>query len=125
RVSVATPGPLARSIGSLAFQIVRAETVRRGEDPPQLLTGADQDRIIAEILEGDEQDERDGSSRWPAHLGPIVRRSAGFRSELRAFLSELTELGVTPRELEALGDETWTAVAGFVRDYRNVIAGMR
>ena len=125
RVTVATPGPLARSIGSLAFQIVRAETVRRGEDPPQLLTGADQDRIIAEILEGDEQDERDGSSRWPAHLGPIVRRSAGFRSELRAFLSELTELGVTPRELEALGDETWTAVAGFVRDYRNVIAGMR
>ncbi len=125
RVAVATPGPLARSVGSLAFQIVRADTVRRGEEPPQLLTGADQDRIIAEILEGDELDERAGLSRWPAHLGPTVRRSAGFRSELRAFLSELTERGVQPGELESLGSDTWAAVAGFVRDYRNVLAGMR
>ncbi|QBR73964.1 ATP-dependent helicase [Microbacterium sediminis] len=125
RVSVATPGPLARSVGSLAFQIVRADTVRRGDDPPQLLTGADQDRIIAELLDGDEADERNGFVRWPAHLGPSVRRSAGFRSELRAFFSELVELGVTPAELETLGSDTWAAVAGFARDYRNVIAGMR
>jgi len=125
RVAVATPGPLARSIGSLAFQIVRADTVRRGEAPPQLLTGADQDRIIAELLEGDEADEAAGRVRWPAHLGPAVRRSAGFRSELRQFFSELIELGVAPSELETLGSDTWTAVAGFVRDYRTALAGMR
>lgn len=80
RVEVATPGPLARSVGSLAFQIVRGDAVRRGEAPPQLLTGADQDRIIAEILAGDESDEEQGRARWPSHLGPLVRRSAGFRS---------------------------------------------
>ncbi|MGO1770911.1 MAG: UvrD-helicase domain-containing protein, partial [Microbacterium sp.] len=125
RVAVATPGPLARSIGSLAFQVVRAGAVRRGEAPPQLLTGADQDRIVAEILAGDEEDEEEGRSRWPAHLGPLVRRSQGFRSELRAFLAELADLGVEPAELEALGHETWAATAGFVRDYRNVLAGMR
>lgn len=125
RVEVATPGPLARSVGSLAFQIVRGDAVRRGEAPPQLLTGADQDRIIAEILAGDESDEEQGRARWPSHLGPLVRRSAGFRSELRAFLSELTEMGVEPTELAGLGDETWAAVAEFVRDYRNVLVGMR
>lgn len=125
RVAVATPGPLARSIGSFAFQVVRAEAVRRGEEPPKLLTGADQDRIVADILAGDEEDERDGVVRWPADLAAPVRASKGFRSELRAFLSELAELGVGPDELEGMGVPAWTAVAGFARDYRNVLDGMR
>ncbi|WP_309069745.1 UvrD-helicase domain-containing protein, partial [Microbacterium sp.] len=125
RVRIATPGPLARSIGSFAFQVVRAEAVRRGDAPPKLLTGADQDRIVADILAGDAEDERDGVVRWPAHLGAHVRASKDFRSELRAFLSELVELGVEPDELESLGVNAWTAVAGFVRDYRAVLAGMR
>ncbi|MER7797952.1 ATP-dependent DNA helicase [Microbacterium sp. NPDC096154] len=125
RVRVATPGPLARSIGAFAFQVVRAEAVRRGTEPPKLLTGADQDRIVADILAGDEEDERDGMTRWPEHLGPSVRASKGFRSELRAFLSDLTELGVKPAELAALGVPAWTAVAGFMRDYRGVLDGMR
>ncbi|WP_203138123.1 ATP-dependent DNA helicase [Microbacterium sp. JZ31] len=125
RVRVATPGPLARSAGSFAFQVVRAEAVRRGDEPPKLLTGADQDRIVADILAGDEEDERDGVSLWPEQLGAPVRASKGFRSELRAFLSELTELGVGPAELAALGVPSWTAVARFMRDYRNVIDGMR
>lgn len=125
RVRVATPGPLARSIGSFAFQVVRAEAVRRGDEAPKLLTGADQDRIVADILAGDEEDERQGVGRWPAHLGAPVRASKGFRSELRAFLSELVELGVGPSELAALGDPAWTAVADFLRDYRNVLDGMR
>jgi superfamily I DNA/RNA helicase/RecB family exonuclease len=125
RVQVATPGPLARSVGSFGFQVVRAEAVRRGDEPPQLLTGADQDRIVADILAGDEEDERDGASLWPEHLGAPVRASQGFRSELRAFLGELTELGVGPAELASLGVPAWSAVARFMRDYRNVIDGMR
>ncbi|WP_105565394.1 ATP-dependent helicase [Microbacterium halophytorum] len=125
RVGVATPGPLARSVGSLAFQIVRADAVRRGEASPQLLTGADQDRIIAEILAGDEEDELEGRGRWPASLGTLVRRSPTFRAELRAFLSDLTERGVEPEVLASLGDDAWAAVAEFVRDYRTVLAGMR
>jgi len=53
RVRQATPGALARSIGSFAFQLVRGAMVRDGDDPPALLTGADQDRIIAELLAGE------------------------------------------------------------------------
>ncbi|HLS93012.1 MAG TPA: UvrD-helicase domain-containing protein, partial [Microbacterium sp.] len=40
-VPVATPGPLARSVGSFAFQVVRADHLARGEEPPELLTGAE------------------------------------------------------------------------------------
>ncbi|WP_343999775.1 ATP-dependent DNA helicase [Microbacterium paludicola] len=125
RVRVATPGPLARSIGSFAFQVVRAEAVRRGEEPPKLLTGADQDRIVADLLAGHEEDEREGLSLWPDELGAPVRASKGFRSELRAFLSELTELGVGPAELASLDVPAWTAVARFMREYRGVLDGMR
>ncbi len=53
RIGQATPGPLARSLGSFAFQLVRGAMVREGAEPPALLTGADQDRIIAELLVGD------------------------------------------------------------------------
>ncbi|MBY0687522.1 ATP-dependent DNA helicase [Microbacterium marinilacus] len=125
RVNVATPGPLARSIGSFAFQVVRAEAVRRGDEPPKLLTGADQDRILADMLAGVEEDEREGTSSWPPHLGAPVRASKDFRSELRAFLSELVELGVEPAELAALGVDAWSAVASFVTEYREVLSGMR
>lgn len=34
RVGQATPGPLARSLGSFAFQVVRGAMVRAGAEPP-------------------------------------------------------------------------------------------
>ncbi|MGM7672034.1 ATP-dependent helicase [Microbacterium sp. A93] len=126
RIAQATPGPLARSLGSLAFQIVRGAMVRAGEDPPALLTGADQDRIIADLLGGDAEDEAAGlESRWPETLSPAVRASKGFRSELRAFLAECTELGVLPEELRASDRPVWRAAGLFLDEYRAVLAGMR
>lgn len=122
RVTQATPGPLARSLGSFAFQLVRGAMVRAGEDPPALLTGADQDRIIADLLAGDAEDER---IPWPDALSAPVRASKGFRSELRAFLAECTELGARPDELRATGDEVWTAAAEFLLDYRAVLDALR
>ena len=101
RIGQATPGPLARSLGSFAFQVVRGAMVRAGAEPPALLTGADQDRLIAELLAGDAEDER---IVWPQALSPAVRASKGFRSELRAFLAECVELGAQPGELRAADD---------------------
>lgn len=126
RVDQATPGPLARSFGSFAFQVVRGAMVHAGLEPPSLLTGADQDRIIADLLAGDAADEEDGlPSRWPESLSPAVRASKGFRSELRAFLSECTELGVLSDQLAASDRETWRAVGSFLTEYRTVLGGMR
>ena len=122
RIGQATPGPLARSLGSFAFQLVRGAMVREGAEPPALLTGADQDRIIAELLAGDAEDAR---ISWPPALSEPVRASKGFRSELRAFLAECTELGASPAELRATGDAVWTAAADFVEEYRAVLDALR
>ncbi|GAA3927864.1 ATP-dependent DNA helicase [Microbacterium soli] len=122
RIAQATPGPLVRSIASFAFQLVRGVTVQQGIEPPALLTGADQDRIIADLLAGDAED---GTGRWPDTLSPAVRASKVFRSELRAFLAECTELGIRPGELEASGHEVWRAAADFFDEYRAVMDGMR
>lgn len=122
RISQATPGPLARSLGSFAFQLVRGAMVRAGEEPPALLTGADQDRIIAELLAGDAED---GRIAWPAALSASVRSSKGFRSELRAFLAECTEIGAGPAELRRSGNEVWAATAEFLVEYRTVLDALR
>ena len=122
RVEQATPGPLARSLGSFAFQLVRGAMVRAGDDPPALLTGADQDRIIAELLAGDLDDAR---VPWPESVSASVRASKGFRSELRAFLAECTELGVHPDELRGSGNPVWAAAAEFLVEYRTVLDRMR
>lgn len=122
RIGQATPGPLARSLGSFAFQLVRGAMVREGAEPPALLTGADQDRIIAELLAGDAED---GRIVWPDALSPSVRASKVFRSELRAFLAECTELGVRPDELRRSGDPVWAATAEFLIEYRTVLDALR
>jgi superfamily I DNA/RNA helicase len=122
RIDQATPGPLARSLGSFAFQLVRGAMVRAGSEPPALLTGADQDRIIAELLAGDAED---GRIAWPEALNAPVRASKGFRSELRAFLAECTEIGVHPDELRGSGNEVWSAAAEFLVEYRAVLDALR
>lgn len=122
RVREATPGPLARSLGSFAFQIVRGAMVQAGEEPPALLTGADQDRIIADLLDGDAED---GRVPWPDALSAAVRASRGFRSELRAFLAECTELGATAAELRDADEPVWAAAAEFLREYREVLDALR
>ncbi len=122
RIGQATPGPLARSLGSFAFQLVRGAMVRQGAEPPALLTGADQDRIIAELLAGDAED---GRIPWPDALSASVRASKGFRSELRAFLAECTEIGVHPDELRASGNDVWAATAEFLVEYRTVLDALR
>ncbi|WP_307374999.1 ATP-dependent DNA helicase [Microbacterium sp. W4I20] len=122
RIGQATPGPLARSLGSFAFQLVRGAMVRAGAEPPALLTGADQDRIIAELLAGDAED---GRILWPEALSVSVRASKGFRSELRAFLAECTEIGVQPEQLRTSGNAVWAAAGEFLIEYRSVLDAAR
>ena len=53
-LDIATPGPLARSVASFAFQIVRSRAVTAGDPLPQLLTAPDQDAVIADGVGLDE-----------------------------------------------------------------------
>ena len=128
-VGVATTGPLARSVASYAFQVVRAHAVAAEADPPQLLTGGDEDQIIRDLLEGDDEDEAVGVVRWPDWLGPAIRGTAGFRTEVRTFLAECTTLGIGPRRLRELGERhelpAWVSLSSFFGEYLQVRGAMR
>jgi superfamily I DNA/RNA helicase/RecB family exonuclease len=119
RLAVPTLGPLARTATSLAFEIVRDAAAATGAEPPRLLTGAEQDQIIADLLEGE------SGEYWPEVLGPDVRRLAGFRTELRDLIMRATELGILPADLAALGRPEWTAAARFIAVYNEVTASYR
>lgn len=121
RVRAATPGPLARSVGSFAFHVMRADAAARGSAGPTLLTGAEQDRILAHLIEGDIEDAR---IAWPDHLGPTVRRSREFRSELRAFLDTAVELDASRDELRAVRGGAWRPVVALLDEYAGVIQNM-
>ena len=122
RLAVPTNGPLARSANSVAFQIVRSAIAQDGGQAPTLLTGGEQDQIIAELLQGHIDDELATIGTvpdWPATLGPDVRRLRGFRTELRDLMMRAVEYGVTPGRLErfGLGRPEWVAAAAFIRGY--------
>ncbi len=122
QLRVATPGPLARSVGSLAYQIVRATRATAGRPAPLLLTGADQDRIMADLLEGDIADDR--RDRWPFD-DLLTLRAAEFRGELRALIDQAIELGIEPEDFASLGNPVWAGAGEFLREYQAVLAELR
>lgn len=127
RLGVPTPGPLARTTTSLAFQLVGEQARRNGSEPPRLLTGGEQDQIIAELLNGHLEDGT--GPAWPATLGPEVRVLRGFRTELRELIGRCAERGVPPERLAELGAITgrdeWRAAARFIAEYQSVLDSFR
>lgn len=127
RLGTATNGPLARTVNSLAFEIVTEAARAAGAPLPRLATGGDQDSDIAQLLEGHIADGR--GPAWPEPLDEQVRRLRVFRTELRELMGRATEYGVTPQRLAGLGRQhghpEWVAAAGFIEEYLDVIASAR
>jgi superfamily I DNA/RNA helicase len=127
RVARPTTGPLARTVNSLAFDIVGAAARDDGRPRPTLITGGEQDADLAGLLEG-HIDDGAGPS-WPQHLSAEVRRVRGFRTELRELIMRSTEYGVDPARLRALGRaldrQEWVAAADFIAEYRDVLGLQR
>ena len=71
--------PLVRSVHSYAFGVLRNAAARAGDPPPRLVTGAEQDGVIRELLAGDVDD---GARYWPRELRPALT-TVGFATELR------------------------------------------
>ncbi|WP_448810556.1 PD-(D/E)XK nuclease family protein [Agromyces bauzanensis] len=118
RLGVTTRGPLARTANSIAFQLVRAATGA----PVTLLTGAEHDQIVGELLEGGIHDGF--GPAWPEPLVPEVRALRGFRSELRDLMMRAVEHGVDAPALARLGERAgrpeWVAAAAFLEEYAEV-----
>jgi len=127
RLGTATNGPLARTVNSLAFEVVTEAARAAGAPLPRLATGGDQDSDIAQLLEG-HLDEAIGPD-WPEPLTADVRRLRVFRTELRELMGRATEYGVTPSALAELGRSTghpeWVAAAAFTEEYLEVVASAR
>src|SRR5947209_5784371 len=113
--------PLVRSVHSYAFAVLRLAAQRAGGPPPRLVTSAEQDAIIAELLAGE---IADGADAWPAELRPALGTD-GFAAELRELLTRCAERGVDPAQLERVGRlsgrPVWTAAGRFARNYEQVM----
>ena len=132
RIGVPSNGPIARTVNSLAFEVVGHAARLAGAEPPRLVTGGEQDSDIAELIEGQIDGDAHGAAgnpQWPDTLGPEVRRLRGFRSELRELMARATEYGVSTAQLRALGESMerpeWVASAAFIDEYLDVIANHR
>ncbi|WP_375401757.1 PD-(D/E)XK nuclease family protein [uncultured Amnibacterium sp.] len=122
RIDRPATGPLARTTASLAFDIARRSAVLEQRPLPVLLTGGEQDALIAQLL-------TDDTVGWPERLSPEVRRTTAFRTELRDLLARATERGVDPHRLGELGRRhsrpQWVAAARFLDQYLDVLAATR
>ncbi|HEX5996185.1 MAG TPA: ATP-dependent DNA helicase, partial [Jiangellales bacterium] len=115
--------PLARTFHSYAFGLLRREAVLRGEPQPRLLTGAEQDLLIRDLIRGDLEEL--GADYWPERVRAALP-TRGFAEELRDLLMRAAERGVSPDTLARLGRERgrddWVAAARFARQYAGVTA---
>ncbi|CAN5227093.1 ATP-dependent DNA helicase [soil metagenome] len=127
RLGVPTTGPMARTVNSLAFEIVRDAARAAGTQPPRLVTGGEQDADIAQLLSG--HLEEGTGPHWPEALGPEVRGLRRFRTELRELMMRATEYDVPPARLRQLGVETghpeWVAAADFIDEYLEIVSTAR
>ncbi len=112
-----TEGAMVRSVHSLAFAIVRDR-----EPGVRLISGAEQDAMIRQLLQGQAED---GRGTWPEELRPAMTM-VGFARQLRDFLLRAIERGLGPEELVELGRAhsipVWAASGDFLREYRQVMA---
>ncbi|ATG52473.1 DNA helicase [Brachybacterium vulturis] len=102
---------------ALGHAIARADALRRGLGEPTLVTGAEQDALLAELIAQRE--------RWHLEIDPGARSLPSFRTELRDLITRAAELGLGPTELAALGHEhgrpAWLDAAALLRDYLGVL----
>lgn len=116
--------PLVRTLHAYAFAVLRLAAQRNGDPPPRLITSAEQDGIIRELLAGDVEDGDGASVRWPARLRPALG-TVGFATELRDLLARCAERGVDPVELQRIGRRVgrpeWQAAGRFAQVYEQVM----
>lgn len=116
--------PLVRTVHSYAYAVLRRAAQRTGAAPPRLVTSAEQDVIIRELLAGDFEDGSAAAVSWPVQLRPALS-TLGFATELRDLLGRCAERGVAPLQLERLGRRCgrpeWTAAGQFARQYEQVM----
>ncbi len=105
-----------QTLTAFAFTIVQTYAQAVGRRDPELISGPDEDALLADIL----LDPVSGIG-FPAFVDGEVRSLAGFRAEIRNLITRAAELGYGPDELERLGVEKhepmWMSGAQVMRTY--------
>jgi superfamily I DNA/RNA helicase/RecB family exonuclease len=121
----ATPGSLARTLSSFAYAVLRTKAIAENSALPELISGSEQDRILAEIIGANLTDET-ANSVWPKHINLQVMQLNGFRSEVRDLITACMEHGVTPEQLKSLGEQhskpEWVASSKLFGQYLQVVS---
>ena len=117
----------ARTWASYAFDLIRRAKAE-GRLPyvtraPKLLSGAEQDVIIKELLAGHGQNGVP-LLPWPDSLA-LALGTRGFRQEVRQLFDRVIEMGLAPGDLAGLGRrygrQDWVAAAALYAEYRDVL----
>jgi superfamily I DNA/RNA helicase/RecB family exonuclease len=123
RIAGTVQEPMARTPHSYAFGVLRRSRVLLGDPPPRLISGPEQDQVLAELLAGHLAGEGRAPA-WPPTASEEIRELRGFRDELRELLMRAVERGLRPRDLARYGLERarpeWVAAAGVLAEYLDV-----
>ncbi|MDO8144215.1 ATP-dependent DNA helicase [Isoptericola sp. 178] len=117
--------PMVRTAASAAFSVLRTRAGALGEPPPTLVSGPEQDLVLAELLEG--RLAGDGAPlTLPDGLPEESLGLRGLRQELRDLLMRAAERGLTPADLADLGRRherpEWELGARLYEEYLDVMA---
>lgn len=115
---------LVQTPAAAAFAILRARAGLLGEPAPTLVSGAEQDLLLSDLLAGHAEGEGVPLA-WPAQVPTDALGVRAFRDELRDLLMRAAERGLVPAELDALGAQhgrpQWSAAARLYEEYLDVL----
>lgn len=121
-----TTQPLARTPSAFAFSLLTDAAAADDEPAPRLLSGAEQDVVLGDLLAG-HRETHTGPS-WPTGLREALA-TRGFRDQLRDLLMRAVENGLGPEHLADLGRRhgrpEWVAAAEVLAEYDQVTALQR
>lgn len=100
---------------SLAMRLVEAHSAELGwGHPPALLPGAEQEQLVANLL------EREDPADWPASFRPILATTAMAADVTDFILRNHEQLG-TPASVAEAGRDQWRALPHFLERYDDAL----
>ena len=123
RIGRTVAEPAAYTFHGFCYSIVRGYGSTGRGQPPRLLSGAEREVRIRELLRGNATGE--GTTRWPGELAPAVPLR-GFAREVADLIDRARERGLRSADLRRMGEEhgrsAWVAAGHFLDEYLEVLA---